>query len=136
MRTNKISEFIKLRRQLSEERGTIESRLRELDEALSGMPLPSLAVVGGATGETASAPRGGRRGRRRMPAEARARIAAAQRARWAKQKRGKSGDNGASTPAGRTAKPKRTMSAAARKAIAEAARKRWAAAKAAGRSRL
>ena len=83
---------------------------------------------------------GGRkmRGRRTMSPQARARIAAAQRARWAKQKGGSaskaSSDKTASN--GATAKPKRRMSPAARKAIAEAARKRWAAAKAAGKSRL
>ena len=61
----------------------------------------------------------GRRGRRTMSASARAKIAAAQRARWAKQK-GK----------------RRTMSAAARAKIAAAARARWAKAKAANRRTL
>jgi hypothetical protein len=70
-----------------------------------------------------------------MSAEGRARIAAAQRVRWAKLK-------GGNAPARKSAsnstagKPKRKMSAAARKAIAQAARRRWAAAKAAGKSRL
>ena len=50
-----------------------------------------------------------------MSAAARAKIAAAQRARWAKTK-------GAAKPA----KQKRTMSAAARAKIATAARARWA----------
>jgi hypothetical protein len=50
-----------------------------------------------------------------MSAAARAKIAAAQRARWAKTK-------GAAKPA----KQKRTMSAAARAKIAAAARARWA----------
>jgi hypothetical protein len=57
---------------------------------------------------------------RRLSAAARARIAAAQRARWAKVRASKStGRNG-------TAAPKRTMSAAARKRIAVAQRARWA----------
>ena len=56
-------------------------------------------------------------GTRTMSAAGRARIAAAQRARWAKVK-GKSGH---------AAKPKtRTLSAAARKKIAAAQRARWA----------
>lgn len=62
---------------------------------------------------------GGRGGRRTMSASARAKIAAAQRARWAKQK-GK----------------RRKMSASARAKIAAAARARWAKAKAMNRRTL
>src|SRR5579871_40661 len=65
-------------------------------------------------------------GRRTMSAAARAKIAAAQRARWARQK--------GTTPA--SGKPKRTMSPAARAKIAAAARARWAKAKAANRRTL
>ena len=72
-------------------------------------------------GEAASAtPAGGRR--RRMSAAGKARIAAAQRKRWAAVKM----QQGQATPAKRTAPKKRTMSAAARKRIGEATRKRWA----------
>ena len=55
-----------------------------------------------------------------MSADARARIAAAQRKRWAASKK---------AGAAEVAKPKkkRHMSAAGRRAIAEATRKRWAA---------
>jgi hypothetical protein len=67
-------------------------------------------------------------GRRTMSASARARIAAAQRARWAKYK--------ANKPAKRRGRGRRKMSAAARAKIAAAARARWAKAKAAGRKRL
>jgi hypothetical protein len=56
-------------------------------------------------------------GTRKISASGRARIAAAQRARWAKQK------NKSKTP------KKRTMSVAARKKIAAAQRARWAKAK-------
>jgi len=63
-------------------------------------------------------------GTRKLSVAARARIAAAQRARWAKVRASKStGRNG-------TAAPKRTMSAAARKRIAAAQRARWAKVKA------
>src|SRR5580704_5384768 len=58
-------------------------------------------------------------GRKKMSAAGRARIAAAQKLRWAKLK----GD-GTGKPAGR-----RKMSAAAKAKIAAAARKRWAKAK-------
>jgi len=68
-----------------------------------------------------------RRGRRRMSAAGRAAIAAAQRARWAKQK---------SKPGAAPKRRRRRMSAAARAKIAAAAKARWAKAKAAGKSRL
>ncbi len=59
-------------------------------------------------------------GSRRLSAAARAKIAAAQRARWAKFR--------ANT--GKTAKAKRTLSAAARRKIAAAQKARWAKVKA------
>lgn len=63
-----------------------------------------------------------------MSAAGRARIIAAQKARWAKFKAGR----------GTKAKPAktRTMNAAARAKIAAAARVRWARAKAAGKKSL
>jgi hypothetical protein len=64
-----------------------------------------------------------RAGKRKMSAAARAKIAAAQKARWAKLK-------------GPSPKPKRKMSAAGRAAISAAAKARWKKAKAAGKSRL
>jgi hypothetical protein len=63
-----------------------------------------------------------------MSAAARRKIAAAQKARWAKVKDGKSEKPGL--------KPKRKMSAAGRARIAAAAKARWAKAKAAGRKSL
>jgi hypothetical protein len=65
--------------------------------------------------------------RRKMSAAAKAKIAAAARARWAKVK--------GSAPA-KMHKPKRQMSAAARRKIAAAAKARWAKAKAAGKKHL
>jgi len=84
----------------------------------------------GSSGTVASQPAGGKGGRQ-MSAAARARIAEAQRKRWAAARK----EKGASAPKPSTA-GKRPISAAGRRAIAEAARRRWAAAKAAGRSRL
>lgn len=63
-----------------------------------------------------------------MSAAGRARIAAAQRARWAKINKGKK-------PA-TTKGSRRKMSASAKAKIAAAARARWAKAKAAGKNRL
>src|SRR4051794_21452531 len=65
--------------------------------------------------------------RRTMSAAAKARIAAAQRARWAKQK-------GSARPAKAAGKSKRRVSPAARARMAAAARERWKAAKASGRN--
>jgi hypothetical protein len=67
-------------------------------------------------------------GKRTMSAGARARIAAAQRARWAKVKGNK--------PAKSSGGGRRKMSPAARAKIAAAAKARWAKAKAAGRKSL
>jgi hypothetical protein len=85
----------------------IKTRLEALQSQLDG-----LLKLGSSNG---IAPR------RKMSAAGRARIAAAQKARWAKKK-------------GRNVR--RKMSAAGRARIAAAARARWKAAKAAGRSRL
>src|SRR6185437_13581338 len=62
--------------------------------------------------------------KRKMSASARGRIAAAQKARWAKLKGAKSAIDPAQ-------KPKRRMSAASRAKIAAAAKARWARVKAA-----
>ena len=68
-----------------------------------------------------STPEAASRRKRTMSAAARARIAAAQRKRWADSK-------AASAPAApKKAVRKRKLSAAGRKAIAEAAKRRWAA---------
>src|SRR5579859_3683928 len=89
----------------------LRERIEKLESELSG-------VLGGvALGSTNG------NGRRTMSASARARIAAAQRLRWAKQK----GTDGTG---------RRKMSPAARAKIAAAARLRWKKAKAAGKSTL
>ena len=131
MRTNSLAQFAKLHRKLTEERQTLQSRLQAINEALGDMPLPSLAATQGVGNQTAFKSTGRRRGG--MSPAGRARIAAAQRARWAKLK---GGNTTVAVSNGSGLKKKRQMSPAARKAIAAAARKRWAAAKAAGKSRL
>lgn len=221
MRNVNLQQFVKLRRELAEERIHIETRLRQINEALGEMPLPSLAASGGEAGPSIAQParrgrkatsngqslrehvlavlqagpmlkeevlaavlkRGykfstnnplnslgvilygknpkfsrvdgkfslvggssaapsvsqgaatGRGGKRKMSPAARARIAAAQRARWAKQ-RSETPSSSSTSSNGSSEKPKRKMSAGGRRAIAEGARKRWAAAKAAGKSSL
>ena len=90
----------------------LRERIEKLESQLSG-------VLGGVALGSANGV-----GRRTMSAAARARIAAAQKLRWAKQKKG--GASGG----------RRTMSPAARARIAAAARLRWKKAKAAGKTTL
>jgi len=68
-------------RQLKQERDQTRKNLEQLDAALK--------VLSGLTGATRGFARGGKK-RRTMSAAARKRIAAAQRARWAKWKAAKS----------------------------------------------
>ena len=82
----------------------ITTKIAELRSLLSGAPAES------------SAPESRKPKRRKMSAAARARIAEAQRKRWAASKK-------ASEP---VPKPKRKLSAAGRKAIIAATKKRWA----------
>ena len=58
MRSNNLQQFVKLRRELTEERATLQSRLQQINEALGEMPLPSLSPIQGATGKPQSARRG------------------------------------------------------------------------------
>lgn len=76
--------------------------------------------LNGVIGASNSAPAGAApKKKRTMSAAGRARIAAAQKARWAKAKETK-------MAAGSTKRPKRQMSAAARAKISAAAKARWA----------
>lgn len=90
-------------KQLQQERNRLSSQMEALNQAIT--------LLGGV----------GRNGARRttgMSAAGRARIAAAQKARWARIK----GRKSASAPGA----SKRTMSAAARRRIAAAQKARWA----------
>lgn len=66
--------------------------------------------------------------RRKMSGDARAKIAAAQKARWAKIKKAK--------PAAKAPAKKRKMSAAAKAKLSASAKARWAKVKAAGKTTL
>jgi hypothetical protein len=100
----------------------VREQIAELEQELAGILGDSSSSVKGISGN-------GRRVRRKMSASARAKIAAAQRARWARQKKGQTG-------AAPLKKGRRKMSASARAKIAAAARARWAKAKAANRNSL
>jgi hypothetical protein len=98
----------------------IQERIESLQNELN-------AVLGGDTftpAEPAEAPK-----KRKFSAAAKARMRAAQQARWARIK-------GTAPLAKPARKAKRKMSAAGRAAISAAAKARWAKAKKAGKSRL
>jgi hypothetical protein len=87
-------------------------------ERLLALETELASILGSESRGTVAAPSGARGG---ISAAGRARIAAAQRARWARVKAGKS-----RMPA-MPARPKKfTMSAAAKAAISRAAKARWA----------
>ena len=85
--------------------------------------------LAGIFGGSASNGRVGRPGKRFLSPEARERIAAAQRLRWSKHRKGQSAGE-------KTGGKRRTMSAAGRARIAAAAKARWAKAKAKGQRTL
>jgi hypothetical protein len=87
----------------------IDARIAELRAILAGAQAPALESTGVKTK------------RRKFSAAARKRMAAAQKARWAKV-RGESRHAISEVP-----RPKRKMSAAGRKRISEATTRRWAA---------
>jgi hypothetical protein len=98
----------------------IKERIEKLEAKLA-------SVSGGDEGE--AAPVVHRRRRRKMSAAAKARIAAAQRARWAKVK-------GRTTGPKTAVKKKRRVSPATKARLAAIAKARWAKVKAAGKSAL
>ena len=103
--------------QLREERKQAQSQVEKLDSAIS--VLGNLVGRNG-SGRVGSSARGGRI----ISAAAPRRMAAAQRARWAKV-RTQSHTNGGGKSSG-TVTAKRTLSTAARRKIAAAQRARWA----------
>ncbi len=98
----------KVVKQLSKERTRLTDELHRVTAALTAF---GKVYLSGSNPKAAA-----NHTKRTISAAGRKRIAAAQRARWAKQKQAQ--------------KPKRTISASARKKIAAAQRKRWAKARA------
>jgi hypothetical protein len=103
-------------------------RAADLQEKIEALNKELASILSDSAPAPAKAPvkRGG------MSAAGRAKIAAAQKARWAKAKAGKP----AAEAATKSHTKKRSMSAAARAKIATAAKVRWAKAKAAGKKSL
>jgi hypothetical protein len=105
---------------LREERKQAQYQVQKLDSAIS--------VLEDLVGRNGSLTRTAAGGSRVVTATARRRMAAAQRARWAKVRaQAQANGNGKS---GGTVAVKRTLSAAARRKIAAAQRARWARVKA------
>ena len=77
-----MSNLAKVFRHLRKERDQAQSRLDQLDKALKA--LTGVSEVGGINGRSSLAHRSGKR--KTMSADARKRIAAAQRGRWTKWK--------------------------------------------------
>lgn len=110
MKINNVEQFVALRAALQQEKATIEARLAEITRALSAP---------GAATPVVAAP-----GKRHFSAATKAKMAAAQKARWAKLK-GK-----AAVVADPAPKKKHKMSAAGRAANIAATKARWAKVKA------
>src|ERR1039458_4870766 len=101
-----------------EQKRHIDTKIAELRQMLAGTPTA-----------TAAAPEVPKGKRRRISAAGRARIADAQRKRWAEA----TAESARSLPLAGAAKPKRRLSAAGKAAIVAALKKRWAAKRAAAK---
>ena len=112
-----LNQYLKLQKALQNEKSRIEARLSDINRVLGG-DVPAVTPVPLATSK--------RGGRRTFSAATKAKMAAAQKARWAKLK-GKAAVVAAADPA---PKKKRKMSAAGRAAIKAAQKARWAKVKA------
>jgi len=108
------------------------AKLRERIDALEKELNRVLDVSTGPTAKVGPVP-GGKRSKRRFSAATRAKMAAAQQARWAARKAGASGK---AKPAVPVKKAKKQVSAAARAKLSAAAKARWAKVKAAGKKKL
>jgi len=108
-----MSNLLQIQNELQAKRKELHQELSRIDAAISA--LSGIGRSSGASAETIST------GRRVLSLGARRRIAAAQRARWAKVRAQKKG-----TAAVAGSKPARVMSLGARRRIAAAQRARWA----------
>jgi hypothetical protein len=116
-----LKQFAKLQKSLAEEKAKVESRLAEIDQVLGSSAQVEAPVVKASP----AAPVVSKvNGRRTMSAAGRARIIAAQKARWAKFNAEKGSEKGTTSKPAK--KGKRTMSPEAKAKIAAAQKKRWA----------
>lgn len=113
-----IKKYIALRNALLTEKANIEARLKQISQVI------------GSDGPVAASAPAVTSGKRKFSEATKAKMRAAQKARWLKVK-GKAPQASVAVP-----EKKRKMSAAGRAAIAAAAKARWAKAKAAGKTTL
>jgi len=114
MKNDTLKQYVVLRQSLLAEKSKLETRLAAIDRALTS------------AGKAAPAAKSATKTRKKMSAAGRARIAAAQKARWAKLK-GKAAPAAKAKAATKPAvKAKRKMSAAGRARIIAAQKARWA----------
>jgi hypothetical protein len=106
--------------QLQQERDSAQKHLDGLNAAIAVIT----RMAGSSAVATPSAAKSGKSGKRILSAAARAKIAAAQRARWARTKGTAAPAAAATAPA--KAPVKRILSPAARRKIAAAQKARWA----------
>ena len=112
-----MSNLVEIQNELQSKRKELQHELSRIDAAIS-----ALSGLSRSSGSVSSTP-AGHTGRRILSIGARRRIAAAQRARWAKVRAQKKGISVASSS---TSKKHRVMSMDARRRIAAAQRARWA----------
>ena len=110
MKANNVEQFVALRAALQQEKATLEARLVEITQALS--------ASGGAARVATAAP-----GKLHFSAATKAKMAAAQKARWAKLK---GVEAAPATAAAAPMKVRRKYSAEAKARMAAGAKARWA----------
>ena len=118
-----IKKYLALKTALLNEKARIEARLGEISQVL-GQDVPAATASSGSPSAVSK--------KRTFSAATKAKMAAAQKARWAKLK-GKPASSPAAAPA---PKKKRKLSAEGRAAIIAATKARWAKVKAAGKTKL
>lgn len=89
MKNSVVEQYLSARNALLQEKSALETRLAAITATLNGETPSRLAISDMPVAEEAPAPRPGRRKRRRMSPEARARIAEGSRKRWAAFRREK-----------------------------------------------
>jgi hypothetical protein len=114
-------------RQAADLKEKIQELQQQFNAVLAGADLPgSVGSAAPVSGEVTETPGDGRRKKRAISAEGRARISAAQKARWAANRIGKPGAKAAPEIGQVNEKPKRTMTPAWRKALVRAREARLA----------
>ena len=110
-------------------------RAIEIREKIEALEKELVGIQGVSSVSSVAAPAASGKKRTMSPA-ARAKIAAAQKARWAERKGKKSAAPAAKAVAKSEPKPKRKLTAAGRRRLAALAKARWMKARAAGKTSL